>query len=45
MTRRGLFSAEALQAIVTAHLESRADYSDFLLAYLTFELWQEGAAA
>jgi asparagine synthase (glutamine-hydrolysing) len=41
LRRQGLFDAEVVQEIFDAHLTQRADYSDALLALLTFSVWSE----
>jgi len=39
--KRGLFDAIKVEEVITAHTEYRQDYSDLLLALLTFELWYQ----
>jgi asparagine synthase (glutamine-hydrolysing) len=39
LRRQGLFDAAAVQTMLEDHVAFRQDYSDALLALLTFELW------
>jgi asparagine synthase (glutamine-hydrolysing) len=39
LSRQGLFDAHAVTRLVVDHQEFRQDYSDALLALLTFQLW------
>ncbi|MBI1923523.1 asparagine synthase (glutamine-hydrolyzing) [Candidatus Poribacteria bacterium] len=39
--KRGLFDAVKVEEIIIAHAEYRQDYTDLLLALLTFELWYQ----
>jgi asparagine synthase (glutamine-hydrolysing) len=41
LKRHGLLRPEAVQRLLADHLDRREDYSDVLLALLTFELWHD----
>jgi asparagine synthase (glutamine-hydrolysing) len=41
VARQGLFEPTAVDELLTSHLARRADYSDALLALLTFSIWSE----
>jgi asparagine synthase (glutamine-hydrolysing) len=41
LARHGLFDGAVVQELIEAHQDYREDYSDALLALLTFELWYD----
>ena len=41
LKRRGYFKPEAVWSLIDAHMEQRADYSEHILALLTFEVWHQ----
>jgi asparagine synthase (glutamine-hydrolysing) len=41
LSAQGLFDAAAVEAAITAHESRREDYSDLLLALVTFQLWHD----
>jgi asparagine synthase (glutamine-hydrolysing) len=41
LSAQGLFDARAVEAAMTAHESRREDYSDLLLALVTFQLWHD----
>jgi asparagine synthase (glutamine-hydrolysing) len=45
IARRGVFDSQVVGELIDAHEHQREDYSDALLALLTFELWHEQAIA
>ncbi len=41
LRRQGLFDPNAVAAVIDAHLTFREDYSELLLALVTFQLWHD----
>ena len=41
LKRRAYFDAKAVNALVDAHMDERADHSEHLMALLAFELWHQ----